>query len=235
MGRLRNKTPRGATKRTIIHPEKMPERGVVDVRDLYPGVAKKHRQPNGAPLWEQWPGESEIEFLHFTIYRDMGIHRSLNGARIIALSMTKEELEWMEKNFYKEYQMLRSKGGLSVSTRLKWGWQERCLAYDQHQDRRLGRIASDQELSNLEQLKMAQELREKGLSKIRATPTHRLSIRDSQSLIDLANRWEASVRGLPNPEVEALKGKDILDLTKLTAEELELVISIVDKISNKGE
>lgn len=235
MARLRNRTPRGATKRTTYHPERMPERGAVDVRDLYPGVAKKHRQPNGAPLWEQWPGESEIEFLHFSIYRDMGKQRSLQQARIIALSLTKEEMEWMEKNFYKEYQMMRSKAGLSVSTRLKWGWQERCLAWDQHQQKRLGIIASDEELSKHEQLKMAQELREKGMMKIRATPTHRLSTRDATALIELANRWDDSINNRPNAEVAGLQGKDIIDLSKLTAEELELVISIVDKISNKGE
>ena len=206
-------------------------RGAVDLRHIYPDLDDKYRQPNGAPTWEQWPGEPEVDFYFFQVYRDMGTHRTLVQARIIALGMTADEARELKKADPDGFKKLRSKtvsGCCGRRARHRWGWEERVTLFDEWQYKKYSDRVDDPELAKKMQLISLEEIREKAVTALKAVPVHRLPAALALTMVESAHRMERVVRGEPTDISKTVEDNQ-LDFSALNDTELQTLLGLIEK------
>jgi len=164
---------------------------------------KPNREPIARlvdPLWERQRGESRQAFQAFTIYRDMGVNRSVaKTSKAIGKAQTMLT-RWCSK----------------------WRWVERAEAWDAEQDRvkRESRLKAIEDMEE-RHIKLAMAAQQKAIERLATMESDELNVRDVLSYLQATIGWERDARRQPTERVDVkMQGKVSIDdlATKLVAQ-----------------
>lgn len=141
-----------------------------------------HEDDSGQAFpWAPQPGETSLGFHYFTIYRSLGPRRTV-AAAARELKCTPETLR-----------------ALSA----KYGWVDRCLAYDAYLDARaVEELARGRTQMRQEHADIAVLARKKILARLQTMNPDEMGARDLAAMLDLSVKIERQARGEADKKIE---------------------------------
>lgn len=140
--------------------------------------------------WERQEGETPKAYEAFTVYRDMGIQRSV---RKVARELSKSETL-----------MARWSGA--------YDWVDRVAAWDSEQDR----VARQQQLDDIKKMRkkhanIADAMLIKAAAALKRIPTDEIKATDISRMVDIASRLERISRGDTESILETRDGGESIN------------------------